>query len=170
MLKAVRSWLCILVVAGGLSLSWSISSSADEQTQTGITFVDKNSGSVPATPNPADPDDQDDTGKPIIPDGKKPINKDITMGLSGDNGIKDDKLINGGDAASKTENPNKTNSGQPSVKKVISDVTHALISGRLPQTNESQSVLVELVGLLLLIVLILSVIVYHQLRLLREKE
>lgn len=52
------------------------------------------------------------------------------------------------------------------VKSAAADV----IAGRLPQTNETQALLVTLLGLLLLIVMVLLGLVHHQARLLREKE
>jgi LPXTG-motif cell wall-anchored protein len=45
-----------------------------------------------------------------------------------------------------------------------------LIAGRLPQTSESRVFLMSVFGLLLLTVLMLSLIVYHQARLLKERE
>jgi len=45
-----------------------------------------------------------------------------------------------------------------------------VLAGRLPQTSEVQSLLADLVGILLLIVLILVAIIYHQARQLQEKE
>jgi len=76
-----------------------------------------------------------------------------------------------GDQVTGTQNGNKKN-GSPAaaVATVVKSGSADLIAGRLPQTSESRMVLTSIFGLLLLIVLILSVTVYRQARLLRERE
>jgi len=69
-----------------------------------------------------------------------------------------------------TSTVNKKASPAAAVATVVKAGSADLIAGRLPQTSESRMFLTSIFGLLLLIVLILSVTVYRQARLLRERE
>jgi LPXTG-motif cell wall-anchored protein len=93
-----------------------------------------------------------DEGSDTIPNGKKPSIKNKTQ---------DDQA---------TATGNKKASPAAAVATVVKAGSADLIAGRLPQTSESRMFLTSIFGLLLLIVLILSVTVYRQARLLRERE
>jgi len=95
-----------------------------------------------------------DSGSDTIPDGKKPASKTKLADQAGDN----------------TANKNKKASPAAAVATVVRSGSADLIAGRLPQTSGSRMFLTTIFGLLLLIVLILSVTVYRQARLLRERE
>lgn len=75
-----------------------------------------------------------------------------------------DEKIPSGKKVTVTKNP--VTSPGVLVKSAAADI----IAGRLPQTNETQALLVTLLGLMLLIVMILLGLVYHQARLLKERE
>ncbi|MDT6979540.1 LPXTG cell wall anchor domain-containing protein [Levilactobacillus zymae] len=145
----------ILGFSGGTS---ALAATGTGHTTTGITFVggptNTTNGSsselnsngagangTTAADNGTDPDGAASNKK--IPNGKKPITK---TGKSADQ------------VAPTTH------------RSAVKAITTAVLSGRLPQTNEVQSVLIELIGLLLLVVLVLSIIIRRQARLLREKE
>ncbi|WP_164511480.1 LPXTG cell wall anchor domain-containing protein [Levilactobacillus cerevisiae] len=59
---------------------------------------------------------------------------------------------------------------KPSPGVLVKTAAADVIAGRLPQTNETQALLVTMLGLLLLIVMLLLALIYRQARLLRERE
>jgi len=76
----------------------------------------------------------------------------------------------GSDGDEVTGTPTNSRKSTPAVATVVKAGSADLVAGRLPQTSESRMFLMSIFGILLLIVLILSVIVYRQARLLRERE
>lgn len=92
-----------------------------------------------------------------VPDGKQPTAKAKNQSQ----GQADQ--VNG-------NQPVKKKSAPGAVVTMVKAGSADLIAGRLPQTSESRVFLMSVFGLLLLIVLILSTIVYHQARLLKERE
>ncbi|TGD19735.1 hypothetical protein [Levilactobacillus suantsaiihabitans] len=84
-----------------------------------------------------------------------------------------DKPTTAGNDADQSVNnrqPAKKKSAPGAVVTMVKAGSADLIAGRLPQTSESRVFLMSVFGLLLLTVLMLSLIVYHQARLLKERE
>ncbi|MFC6290441.1 hypothetical protein [Levilactobacillus angrenensis] len=100
-----------------------------------------------------------DTEMQNIPDGKSPTRSSTSLRTSHDGDTASGQRATGQSQVA----PRKTK------RSAIHEVATAIATGRLPQTSEVQSLLTNLVGILLLIVLVLAMIVYHQARLLREK-
>lgn len=96
-----------------------------------------------------------DTGSGNVPDGKQPTATSKHQGQA--------------DQAAGNQ-PTKQKSAPGAVVTMVKAGSADLMAGRLPQTSESRIFLMSVFGLLLLIVLILSTIVYHQARLLKERE
>lgn len=144
----------VLIVLATLSLGIGVGSSAlaatttsDGHTSAGITFegnTSSNSSSAGSdSVNPGGAGDGTTDNSVDIPNGKTPT------------GSKGDRI---------TGKPAQT------LGKTIHKTAADLLSGRLPQTGETQSVLIGLVGILLLLVIILATVVIRQARLLRERE
>ncbi|WP_258115766.1 LPXTG cell wall anchor domain-containing protein [Levilactobacillus yiduensis] len=80
------------------------------------------------------------------------------------------KKKSAGDTQTAGDNNGKKKSTPANLATVVKAGSADLIAGRLPQTSESRMFLMSVFGLLLLIVAILSMIVYHQARLLKGRE
>lgn len=80
------------------------------------------------------------------------------------------KKKSAGNTQTAGDNNGKKKSTPANLATVVKAGSADLIAGRLPQTSESRMFLMSVFGLLLLIVAILSMIVYHQARLLKERE
>jgi hypothetical protein len=152
MKKLIMQLVLVLTMAFGLGMG--TSALADNvvsrgETQVGITFT--------GNPTTRISDDK-------IPNGKTPT-KTSSAATTVSHG--NDLRRNGtGGSTADNANPGKKKAGVTALKAAAADV----LAGRLPQTSEVQSLLADLVGILLLIVVILATIIYHQARQLREKE
>ncbi|WP_143462394.1 RodZ family helix-turn-helix domain-containing protein [Levilactobacillus enshiensis] len=164
--QLVLVFALILGVVMGTSTLANAQTAGNKSTSVGITFIGNGSqvstGSNPDTVDPATPTVKDgsdgDAINDAIPDGTK-----VTKTATPKNGGSADTAAPVSTVATA---PQKGGSGASAVKSAVA----ALAAGRLPQTGEVQSILADLVGILLLMVLILGLIVYHQARLLRERE
>jgi len=156
--RTLKQLMLVLTLICGLAMGTSTLAKAQTtdtgSTSTGITFI--GNGSQRSTVDPTTPTVHEGSDGDIanggIPDGTKPTQ--VASKGSAD------------DTASPVTTPRKGGSGAAAVKSAVA----AIASGRLPQTGEVQSILADLVGILLLMVLILGLVVYHQARLLRERE
>ncbi|TGD19731.1 hypothetical protein [Levilactobacillus suantsaiihabitans] len=160
MKKFIMKLMLVLTLACVLSLG--TSALADNvvsrgETQVGITFT---GSSVTGTA-----DDEIPTGKTPM---KIPSAADTAERHGRSGGT---QRTQNGRAGATATTPN-TSVAQPrkhglwAAKAAAAD----MLAGRLPQTNEVQSLLADMVGILLLLVVILAAIVYWQARLLRERE
>ncbi|WP_204119998.1 hypothetical protein [Levilactobacillus wangkuiensis] len=151
MKKLIMQLVLVLTMAFGLGMG--TSALADNvvsrgETQVGITFT--------GNPTTRISDDK-------IPNGKTPT-KTSGAATTATHGH-DLRRDGAGGSTADNANPGKK-AGVTALKAAAADV----LAGRLPQTSEVQSLLADLVGILLLIVLILVAIIYHQARQLQEKE
>lgn len=147
MMKRILAKLgLIFVLALGIYAGTSVLARASTtgDTKVGITFVGGNSQSQKPKSG--------GTGNEGIPTGKTP-----TKTTSGT----DDDTVNGG---------KKANQQSPKKVSAVKTLLRAAATGRLPQTNGVQSLLLNLVGILLLLVLILMAVIYRLARKLRERE
>lgn len=157
MKKLIGSLILTLTVILGLSLRVpGLADTTTQQTTVGITFTDDattggqhdqattpKQGSASATT----------TANRTIPNGKQPLTQ---TGQAADQKSAEATATT---TAAKRRHP-------ATLKAAAAD----LLAGRLPQTSDVQTVLINLIGILLLIVVILSLIIRRQARLLRERE
>ncbi len=122
-------------------------------TQTSVTIKANPNATRSQSPT-GEVGDEGDAGATVIPNGKK-----LTAKNQGQ-----------ADSAVANNQPTKQKSAPGAVVTMVKAGSADLMAGRLPQTSESRIFLMSVFGLLLLIVLILSTIVYHQARLLKERE
>ncbi|MFC6260509.1 hypothetical protein [Levilactobacillus fujinensis] len=162
--KTLKQLMLVLTLVLGLGMGTSTLAKAQTtdtgSTSVGITFTGNNSRTsttTPVTPTVKDGSDGDAIND-TIPDGTK-----VTKTSTPKTGSAADTVT---PVSTSTASPRKGGSGVAAVKSTMA----ALAAGRLPQTGEVQSILADLVGILLLMVLILGLVVYHQARLLRERE
>lgn len=156
MTRRLGAFVAILVLT--LGLAGGATALADTgtsgQTDAGIVFKPN-----PATGSSADSSTNSETDQDI-PNGKQP-----TPGAGSESADR----VSTGEAAARKDKTTKS-STTPQKKSGIGAVVTGLLTGKLPQTNETQSVLVTLVGGLLLVVALLVAIIVRQARLLKERE
>lgn len=159
MKKLMGSLILTLTIILGLSLS--VPGLADttttQQTTVGITFTDDTTTGGQhdqATTPKQGGASATTTANRTIPNGKKPLTKQTGQAADQENSK----------ATATTKQAKRRH--PTTLKAAAAD----LLAGRLPQTSDVQTVLINLIGILLLIVVILSLIIRRQARLLRERE